>query len=99
MRPQMPPKGGYPEGGRSEKTGIKHRKNRVSQMRPQKRNKGGFPEGRRSEKNRSNDRMFQLKPGNQTHLPHRCNGHFADRHRCKVDRLSGIKLPHQERVL
>ena len=85
MRPQMPPKGGYPEGGRSEKTGIKHRKNRVSQMRPRKRNKGGFPEGRHSEKKRSPaDRA-----GNQTHLPHASQ-------RRKVDRLSGITLPHQE---
>ena len=76
MRPQMPPKGGYPEGGRSEKTGIKHRKNRMSQTRPQRRNKGGFPEGRRSEKKRSPaDRA-----GNQKHLPPTCHiGHFADR--------------------
>ena len=60
MRPQMPPKGGYPEGGRSEKTGKKHRKNRTSQVSvntsnetteaPEVRPKGGFPEGRRSEK-------------------------------------------------
>ena len=89
MRPQRRPKGGFPEGRRSEK----HRSNnRMSQMRPQRRPKGGFPEGMRSEKKRSPaDRA-----GNQTHLPHRRHGHFAARHRRKEDHELGIKLPHQE---